>query len=259
MNVKPTNVIEIFTSGDEDSDSETPSLNLSLYAYSSKSTQSRPRMASSSIKSVRTNPPLKPLSTRMIHSATDFLTDHEVDRLNRCVACGIAWTTTKAVSKKRYHLRICQKKNDLTDDTIHILIEKELSKVAEADADKGKGKGSAKSITLMDDVLHDAQPKKRGKRKELRPTIISIQHQHETIQQRAKRLFDMDSDGDDGSTLEISTTTSTNLPLTQEFPTSKFGGNKIFQTDLTTSLPSPTPSDDEEVSKGFSTRHETES
>jgi uncharacterized protein YdaU (DUF1376 family) len=209
-----------------------------------------------SIQSIRSNPSKKPSNVRTIHSATDFLTDREIGLLSRCVVCDIAWTTKKTAPKKRHHLRICQNKNALTDETIHLRIERELAKAAE-EATKNKGKGKAKekpvspkqNATLMNAVVTDALPKKRAKRKEDPPTIIGMQHQHESIQECARRLLALDSDEEDRSTPGPSATTSVAVPLTQEFPVSKLGTRKGFDMDMATTLPSPVASDaSEEVS-----------
>ncbi|KIM19512.1 hypothetical protein M408DRAFT_31159, partial [Serendipita vermifera MAFF 305830] len=138
-----------------DSDSETPSINLSRFAFTAKHPQPKPLKATTSpLLSIRESlPPNSPIA-RMIHSVTDSFIDEEVDRLSRCVACGIAWTTKKTVPKKRHHMRLCQKKNDLTDDTIRVLVGKELAVVIdEGETTKGKGKSKEKGgpHTLMND------------------------------------------------------------------------------------------------------------
>jgi hypothetical protein len=243
------------------SDSETPSIDLSQFVYSAQPSRPKSRAAShssvrsiNSIHSVRSVLPEKPSNVRMIHSATDFLTDREIGLLSRCVACDIAWTTKKTVPKKRYHLRICQKKNDLTDDTIRLRIERELAKAEEEIAlVKGKGKAKEKSVspkrpaTLMNAIVHEALPKKRAKRKEKPPTIIGIQHQHETIQEHARRLLALSSDEEDSSPPGLSAATSTTVPLTQQFPASKLGVRKNFEASMAASLPSPVASDEDEV------------
>jgi len=246
-------------SNGRDSDSETRSIDLSRFAYTAQALRPRSRATSQgSIHSVHPTHSIRPVlpekssNGRIIHSACDFLTDREIALLSRCVACELAWTTKKTVPKKRHHLRICQKKNDLTDDTMHLRIEQELSRAVDGDEkNKRNGKMKEKSVslraptTLMNTVVHDAQPKKRVKGKEKSSTIIGIEHQHGIIQEQARRLLAFDLDWEDSPMLDLSTTAPTTVPLTQEFPSSKFGNRKDFAMDVATPLQSLTSSDDE--------------
>ncbi|KAJ7682650.1 hypothetical protein DFH06DRAFT_1119843 [Mycena polygramma] len=97
----------------------------------------------------------------------------ELRKLVKCVSCDIAWTARKSAAQKLVHsvlsIRSCGKKNGFTDDTMRHLIRKELDSMPDEPGPSNRN-GKAPLVptertTLLEDVVRDAAPKRKGKRK----------------------------------------------------------------------------------------------
>ncbi|PVG03447.1 hypothetical protein CPB86DRAFT_368322 [Serendipita vermifera] len=244
---------QVIASTEDSSNSDFSIFNPSRFAFVPKS---RPATLVQSELPVKRAPSLVPSNSsrkpsRRSHTATESFTDDQIRRLSRCVACNLAWTAKKTVPMKVSHIRTCQKKNALSDETIRLRLSQELSNTASASTKKG-GTEVASSVptTLMEDVIKDTGPKKRGKRKEAVSTITNIQQRHDAIQARAKSLFGFTSseDSDDAGDLshpqmdESRPSRSKTPPLTQNFPVSRFGSKNGFESD-----PKEDPPSDEQT------------
>jgi hypothetical protein len=96
------------------------------------------------------------------------------------------------------HIQSCAKKNSLTDETVRILIRKELDTVPAHNL-KAKGKGKVQATpelsepgpqkTYLEDIVNDAAPKKKGKRPEVLKTVKSVTETRNVILDRARSLL----------------------------------------------------------------------
>ncbi|KAJ6628770.1 hypothetical protein B0H10DRAFT_98116 [Mycena sp. CBHHK59/15] len=157
--------------------------------------------------------------------AGDF-SDNELKKLVKCVSCDASWTARKSVAQKMTHIQSCAKKNGLIDDTVRILIRKEL---ANAPVDTGPPKQRGKTAvlaepaapnTLLHDVVQDAAPKRRGKRKETIETLKSVSVAHQNILGRARTLLGPAPSSNDDDF----------IPQTQAFGPSSLGSARLAQT-----------------------------
>jgi hypothetical protein len=127
----------------------------------------------------------------------DF-SDAELARLIKCVCCGISWTTRKGVTQKMVHIQSCAKKNAFTDDTVKILVRREVDKaLAENQTAKAKGKGKAIDPenllpevprTYMEDVVQGAEPKRKMHRSEPK-TVKKATETREVILDKARVIL----------------------------------------------------------------------
>ncbi|KAJ6455937.1 hypothetical protein DFH09DRAFT_1297598 [Mycena vulgaris] len=101
--------------------------------------------------------------------------------------------TEKWGTKIGAHSVLCQEKW-FTDDTVRILIRKEVDNAAN-DAGPSKRKGKALEdapttrTTLLEDVVREAAPKRKGKRKETVDALKSVSETRETVLSRARMLL----------------------------------------------------------------------
>ncbi|KAG8837237.1 hypothetical protein FRB91_009693 [Serendipita sp. 411] len=228
---------------EDSSDTDAPVLDISRFRWTTSQNQSHKRKPpfSSEVRPIATSLPSTSSSNkrvRSIHTGNYSFTDAELVPLLRCVCCDLAWTTRKTVPAKLTHIRSCQKKLGLDDDTIKWRIQRELDRVAASEEQPGKNKGKRKATpapeagptSLLEEIAQNVRPKQRRKMKDVVSTVIGIEHQHEFFSERAKSKFLLDSDQKENSNSQSSQDHLTSPPLTQSFPTSKLGANEPFHT-----------------------------
>ncbi|KAJ6598915.1 hypothetical protein DFH09DRAFT_18576 [Mycena vulgaris] len=161
--------------------------------------------------------------------AGDF-SEAELKKLVKCVSCDIAWTARKSGAQKLVHIRSCAKKNGFTDDTVRILIRKEVDNAAN-DAGPSKRKGKALEdapttrTTLLEDVVREAAPKRKGKRKETVDALKSVSETRETVLSRARMLLGSGLFSDENVQTQAFTTAPTIAPE----PIQAFGHSRLGQ------------------------------
>ncbi|KAF8529056.1 hypothetical protein BU17DRAFT_80211 [Hysterangium stoloniferum] len=177
------------------------------------------------------NPPppkaLKP-SKGVVHLPS-FAVSYSHDQLGgllKCFVCDLAWTARKTVPTKMAHIKACARKHGWGDSTVAFKLETAIGHLpainpATAQGLNNKAKVPATSntvrTTLLDDVLHEADPKK--KRKKGRSDIVAIldpQEAHAAIVERARALFAQPD--------KSLSRPSQRSPSTQCFGLSKLGG-----------------------------------
>lgn len=95
------------------------------------------------------------------------------------------------------HVQTCAKKKAFTDQTIKILIRQEIDKVPDENPrSKGKGKApepenvlSEAPRTLMDDVVREAEPKKKGRRANATITVKPVAEIHGIIRDKFRSVL----------------------------------------------------------------------
>lgn len=130
------------------------------------------------------------------------------------------------------HIQSCAKKHSLTDDTLRILLRKEVD--ASPSPPPGKAKGKQKSVssepvkvaatlTLLEDVV-EAVETKRGRRPKPLDTVKSVTETRDNILVRARQLIDTTSSFKAPTTgsifsarRDVTDVTSSGIPATQVF------------------------------------------
>ncbi|KAI0796610.1 hypothetical protein C8Q75DRAFT_741679 [Abortiporus biennis] len=171
---------------------------LGQFAYRNPSKSSMRISSSSSTRSASTprdTIPEKAARTKVQPHRFTMFSDPELQRLDKCVCCALSWTARKTVVQKMKHIQTCGKKNNVTDETIILLIRKELitNPPTLTGIDKGKGKatesGQLTSQTLLQNVVNEAAPRKRGRRQDVVETIQSPTNIRSGILSRARTLL----------------------------------------------------------------------
>lgn len=117
--------------------------------------------------------------------------------LRKCVSCNVAWTTRKTVAQKVSHIRTCSRKAKLSDETLKVLILKELEATPPEETNKSKGKRKktqqiedALSKTFLEEVVDDAQVQRLKKRKALvSSSVKSVAETRDDILDKARQLL----------------------------------------------------------------------
>ncbi|KAJ3932266.1 MAG: hypothetical protein NXY57DRAFT_130251 [Lentinula lateritia] len=127
----------------------------------------------------------------LVQRLSDEFNADSISRLLMCVCCNLKWTTRKSVSQKLTHFKTCAKKHGVQDDTLVKLIRQGLMN---SPAVQPKGKGTsivvddASPKTFFDEVMHDAAPKKRTKRQEVKSTVKDIEEMRNAILLKARAI-----------------------------------------------------------------------
>ncbi|KAI0750870.1 hypothetical protein C8Q80DRAFT_1268180 [Daedaleopsis nitida] len=124
--------------------------------------------------------------------ATDF-TDAELSQIRRCVSCEQGWTVRKTVAHKMKHIQTCAKKFKLTNETVRILLRKELSNTqpVASTSELPAVPSPPASETLLEDALKDAQKKKAGRRPKVSQTVKDVSETRDNILDRARLLLQL--------------------------------------------------------------------
>ncbi|KAG8821162.1 hypothetical protein FRC17_009909 [Serendipita sp. 399] len=240
---------------EDSSDSDSAVLDLSRFRWKPQTQTHQPKPPLHSVRPTLVVPLLArnpSKSVRMVHTKNYSFTDAELGPLLRCVSCDVTWTTRKMVSNKLAHIRSCQKKHELDDDTIRERIQRELDSIQADEVQVLNPKKKRKPApvqeggpsSLLEEIAQGVRPKQRRKAKEVVTTVIGIEHQHEFFSERAKRKFSLDSE-ENGETFSGESSSGTGEAgdrskspvLTQPFPSSKLGVNEPFHTGYSYELP----------------------
>ncbi|OSX60433.1 hypothetical protein POSPLADRAFT_1047872 [Postia placenta MAD-698-R-SB12] len=179
---------DINTSGNED---ENIGSKLKQFAYILPPRLSRnPSLAlssrSGSIASTsRPKHPYKKSTPQTAYPFSAEFSDADMTRLRTCVGCECAWTTRKTVAQKLKHIRTCAKKRALTNETITILIRKELDKAPPTTIREEPQIPE----TLLEDVMQDTGAKRKGKRKQVASTVQTLAETRGGILGRAREML----------------------------------------------------------------------
>ncbi|THH11484.1 hypothetical protein EW145_g641 [Phellinidium pouzarii] len=150
-----------------------------------------------------------------INAYLDF-TEQQLKCLRKCISCDIKWTTRKTVAQKISHIEKCAKTGRLSNETMRILISREVeskSQLSKAQA-SAKAKKRQPSVqpaeerppkTFLEDVLEEGEGQRiyRHQTRVIK-SVKSVGETRNNILERAKLLFAQPSTspvgwGDDGS------------------------------------------------------------
>jgi hypothetical protein len=211
-----------------------PMLNLGHFAFNDPRPLQRPGSPSTAGSHLAIGDVQAPVKRSSSSRLVGDFSDTELKKLVKCVSCDIAWTARKSGAQKLVHIQTCAKKTGLTDDTVRILIRKELENASnDPGPSRHKGKSLADSstsrTTLLEDVVRDAAPKRKGKRKGTVDALKSVSETRETILGRARELLGSDTFPDD-DIFVVRTQAFTSTALnTESQPTQAFGRSRLGQ------------------------------
>ncbi|KAG6854859.1 hypothetical protein C0991_012049 [Blastosporella zonata] len=175
-----------------DDDGDDPKMSLARFAYPDATFVTRPALSrqastTSSIAGGRKPPPSK----KPTHKFAVYFSDSELGRVLKCVSCDIRWTSRKTAAQKMLHVQSCAKKKHLTDETVRILLRKEIdSHALDTSPDKGKGKAKATEFqTFLEEVVAEAAPRKKGRRLEVQETVKTVSQTRDLILNKARAVI----------------------------------------------------------------------
>ncbi|KAG6830843.1 hypothetical protein H0H92_014495 [Tricholoma furcatifolium] len=202
-----TNVVNALDRGtisddtQSNTDDEEPRMSLARFAYSGvpsavRASSSKPSLSrqTSIVSSIaESQPPIKKPS----HRFAAFFSDPEIGRVTRCVCCDVRWTARKSSAQKMVHIQSCAKKKSLTDETVRVLLRKEIDAYESSAECKGKGKenatGPSNPQTFLEEVVAEAAPRKKGRRVAVGQTVKTISETRNSILERARTIIESSS------------------------------------------------------------------
>ncbi|KAF8914041.1 hypothetical protein CPB84DRAFT_1840798 [Gymnopilus junonius] len=121
------------------------------------------------------------------------LANLDLTKLFGCVSCEVGWTAKKTAKQKMEHIRKCAKKKALSDETIWTLakteILKPISQIKGNHQEEKNYERVPRKNTLLEDVVVDAAPKKKGKRKQAATVLTTVPATRDMILVRAKNIL----------------------------------------------------------------------
>ncbi|KAG6903496.1 hypothetical protein C0995_005519 [Termitomyces sp. Mi166 len=217
-----------------------PKISLARFAYpGSMTTRKTPastgltRQVSTASSSAET----KPLVKRSAHRFAAQFSDSDLRNVTKCVSCDIRWTARKTAAQKMLHIQSCVKKKGLTDETVQILLRKEIE-FCVGDTASHKGKGKEKAVdpqTFFEEVLAETAPKRKARRTEVRETVKTTSQTRNLILQRARAIIAPASSSQHNDAqafplhaqiLGASESPSNDIP---PYPTQAFGNSALAQ------------------------------
>ncbi|KAK7061934.1 hypothetical protein R3P38DRAFT_2493589 [Favolaschia claudopus] len=176
-----------------------PTLNLARFAFAQP--KPRPLKSQNSVATVESasstdslGKPAAKKSTRV--PSKEPVSDAQLNKILKCVCCDLAWTARKTASQKMVHIRSCAKKRGFTEETIQVLLGKELAASA---AKGGTTLVPIQRTTLLEDVVRKAGPKQKGKRKAVGDgdVLKSVSETRENILNNARTILGPETANED--------------------------------------------------------------
>ena len=164
-------------------------------------------------------------SSSKLHKDYLGFTSKQLSQISKCVSCEMSWTTRKTSAQKVIHFKSCAKKKRLQEDTVRVLLARELDKaVSEKENENTRKKQGADARTLLDAVVNRKLDQKGSKKIVIAPTIKTVGETRDSILDKARSLLSNPVDS------------LACLPSTQSFGASALGTN-LRKLDF---CPSPT-------------------
>ncbi|TFK75773.1 hypothetical protein BDN72DRAFT_831209 [Pluteus cervinus] len=178
------------------SDEDDDGMGIGRFAYTKTTTKSKPKVTKEPPSEPQ--PSIQPPETsdagskkKRVRIASkqqpvlDF-PDAQLAKLLKCVSCDARWTSRKTVAQKVKHILSCAKKTGFSDETLRVLIKKELESIASLPKPAAPEQSASTSKqTFFEDIVKEAAPKRRVRREqptELRP----VGEAHDTIRRKAQ-------------------------------------------------------------------------
>ncbi|KIK43395.1 hypothetical protein CY34DRAFT_11782 [Suillus luteus UH-Slu-Lm8-n1] len=133
-----------------------------------------------------TSAPKARLKRPIIHRLSDEFSDAQLESLTSCVSCNLKWTSTKTASQKVIHIQNCAKKKLLSDETVRMLLRKEI----QSSSDQKSTEEGGKSATFLETVVNEVSRTKKGRRPQILGTVKSLPETRGSILGRARAVLD---------------------------------------------------------------------
>jgi hypothetical protein len=133
-----------------------------------------------------TSAPKARLKRPIIHRLSDEFSDAQLESLTSCVSCNLKWTSTKTASQKVIHIQNCAKKKFLSDETVRMLLRKEI----QSSSDQKSTEEGRKSATFLETVVNEVSRTKKGRRPQILGTVKSLPETRGSILGRARAVLD---------------------------------------------------------------------
>ncbi|KAG1755549.1 hypothetical protein EDB19DRAFT_1901759 [Suillus lakei] len=175
-----------------------------------------------------TSAPKVRLKRPNVHRFSNDFSDTQLASLTSCISCNLKWTSTKTASQKVIHIQNCAKKKLLSDETVRMLIRKEIQSSSDQNAsqrsDQKTTEEGQKSATFLETVVNEVSRTKKGRRPQILGTVRSLPETRGTILGRARAVLDTSMQhGDSVVGARVSNLTQggrSDVPCTQAFGTS---------------------------------------
>ncbi|KAF9464414.1 hypothetical protein BDZ94DRAFT_1321063 [Collybia nuda] len=167
---------------------ENPKLDVAHFAYLCPVKPGPSRVGSGSGAVATEDRPVRQKRPTLMHRFSSDFSDADLTKLKKCVSCEVNWTTRKTGSQKILHIQSCGKKNALTDETIRVLIQKEIDTTAMEKKNKLTHVPSIRP-TFFEDTVSDAARKKKGRHLETIETVQSVHAVRNILLDRARAVL----------------------------------------------------------------------
>jgi len=164
---------------------DVPSMSLARFSYSNASSSSKLIPPHPAIARKGPGEAVPLLKRKSAHRFPSDFSDADLAKLGKCVSCDLRWTARKTAHQKMIHIQACAKKHSFTDETVRILIRKEIDLLTPNKA----GCISTESNTYMEDIVAHAAPRKKGRRQKAAETVQTIEVTRSTILNRAQAVL----------------------------------------------------------------------
>ncbi|KAG1892311.1 hypothetical protein F4604DRAFT_1698830 [Suillus subluteus] len=169
-----------------------------------------------------TSAPKARLKRPSIRRFSNDFSHAQLASLISCVSCNLKWTSTKTASQKVFHIQNCAKKKFLSDETVRMLIHKEIQSFS----DQKTLEEGQKSATFLETVINEVSRTKKSRRPQILGTVKSLPETRGSILGRARAVLDTSvHHGDSVVDAQVSDLTQggrSDVPCTQAFGTSMF-------------------------------------
>lgn len=167
-----------------------------------------------------TSAPKARLRRPIIHRFSNDFSDAQLASLTSCVSCNLKWTSTKTASQKVIHIQNCAKKKLLSDETVRMLLRKEI----QSSSDQKSAEEGQKSATFLETVVNEVSRTKKSRRPQVLGTVKSLPETRGSILGRARAVLDTSMrHGDSVVDAQVANLTQggrSGFPCTQAFGTS---------------------------------------
>ena len=169
-----------------DDDDDVPRMNFARFSYGNASSSSKLNPPHPPITRKGSGEAGTPSKKKSVHQFLFDFSDADLAKLGKCVSCDLRWTARKTAHQKMIHIQTCAKKHAFTDETVRILIRKEIDNVT---AHNKAACILMESNTYMEDIVAHAAPRKKGRRQRVAETVQTIQVTRSTILNRAQAVL----------------------------------------------------------------------
>lgn len=167
-----------------------------------------------------TSAPKARLKRPITHRFSNDFSDAQLASLTSCVSCNLKWTSTKTAIQKVIHIQNCAKKKFLSDETVRMLLRKEIQSCS----DQKSTEEGQRSVTFLETVVNEVSRTKKGRRPHILGTVKSLPETRGIILGRARAVLDTSMQhGDSVVDIQVANLTQggrSSFPCTQAFGTS---------------------------------------